>query len=233
MYDPSSRRKQEMAVKTLGQLVSATGQVVKPYLQYPQLLPRALDLLFKNAATTPWSLRMQVLRTVGLLGALEPYKYSLIVSHLQNYEKQDSERKGSGSDGGIDFKGEISGPAVSFLGTGSTSGTYEYRDRADSNTSSVATTNINRDNYGDKEREVVGGAGLSAKAPRREELIRSEVLLDDDSAEAPAHLFMYEQSVMRSLSEPVVKVRHCCCLLILFKWLYLCCSLCYFSLNMY
>jgi Domain of unknown function (DUF3385) len=217
MYDPSSRRKQEMAVKTLGQLVSATGQVVKPYLQYPQLLPRALDLLFKNAATTPWSLRMQVLRTVGLLGALEPYKYSLIVSHLQNYEKQDSERKGSGSDGGIDFKGEISGPAVSFLGTGSTSGTYEYRDRADSNTSSVATANINRDNYGDKEREVVGGAGLSAKAPRREELIRSEVLLDDDSAEAPAHLFMYEQSVMRSLSEPVVKVRRCCCLSILMK----------------
>jgi Domain of unknown function (DUF3385) len=231
MYDPSSRRKQEMAVKTLGQLVSATGQVVKPYLQYPQLLPRALDLLFKNAATTPWSLRMQVLRTVGLLGALEPYKYSLIVSHLQNYEKQDSERKGSGSDGGIDFKGEISGPAVSFLGTGSTSGTYEYRDRADSNTSSVATANINRDNYGDKEREVVGGAGLSAKAPRREELIRSEVLLDDDSAEAPAHLFMYEQSVMRSLSEPVVKVRHCCCFLL--NGLYLDCSLCCFSLNVH
>jgi Domain of unknown function (DUF3385) len=206
MYDPSSRRKQEMAVKTLGQLVSATGQVVKPYLQYPQLLPRALDLLFKNAATTPWTLRMQILRTVGLLGALEPHKYSLIVSHLHHYEKQDSERKGSGSDGGLDFKGDISGPAVSFLGTVSTTGMYDYRDRADSNTSSVATTSNVRDNFADKDRDIVSGVGMSGKGQRREELIRSEVLLDDDSAEAPAHLFMYEQSVMRSLSEPIVKV---------------------------
>ena len=204
MYDPSSRRKQEMAVKTLGQLVSATGQVVKPYLQYPQLLPRALDLLFKNAATTPWTLRMQILRTVGLLGALEPYKYSLIVSHLQHYEKFDTDRKGSGSDSSLDFKGDIAGPAVSYLGTGSTSGMYDYRDRSDSNTSSVA--GVTRENYADKDREVLGDVGLSGKGQRREELIRSEVLLDDDSAEAPAHLFMYEQSVMRSLSEPIVKV---------------------------
>ena len=205
MYDPSSRRKQEMAVKTLGQLVSATGQVVKPYLQYPQLLPRALDLLFKNAATTPWTLRMQILRTVGLLGALEPYKYSLIVSHLQHYEKFDTDRKGSGSDSSLDFKGDIAGPAVSYLGTGSTSGMYDYRDRSDSNTSSVA--GVTRENYADKDREVLGDVGLSGKGQRREELIRSEVLLDDDSAEAPAHLFMYEQSVMRSLSEPIVKVK--------------------------
>ena len=37
------------------------------------------------------------------------------------------------------------------------------------------------------------------------EVIHSEVLLDDDSAETPAHFFMYEQSVMRSLSEPAIK----------------------------
>ena len=211
MYDPSSRRKQEMAVKTLGQLVSATGQVVKPYLQYPQLLPRALDLLFKNVSTTPWTLRMQVLRTVGLLGALEPYKYSLIVAHLQNYELAHTDRKGSsagsGSDNGLDFKGDLAGPAVSYLGTVSTSGMYEYRDRADSNTSSVNTyPQLNRDSYGDKDRDAPGLVGLSGKGQRREDVIHSEVFLDDDSAEAPAHLFMYEQSVMRSLSEPIVKV---------------------------
>ena len=216
MYDNSSKRKQEMAVKTLGQLVSATGQVVKPYLQYPQLLPRALDLLFKNASTTPWTLRMQVLRTVGLLGALEPYKYSLIVTHLQNYEKLNSNRKssgsGSGSDNGLDFKGDLAGPAVSFLGTVSTSGMYDFRDRADSNTSTVNVhpNQLNpRDNYGEKERDAGGGLGGTGngKGQKREELIHSEVLLDDDTAEAPAHLFMYEQSVMRSLSEPIVKVR--------------------------
>jgi len=54
MHDKSSIKKQEMAVKTLGKFVSATGYVVKPYLQFPQLLPRALDLLVKNSTNTPW-----------------------------------------------------------------------------------------------------------------------------------------------------------------------------------
>jgi hypothetical protein len=203
IYDPSSRRKQEMAMKTLGQLVSATGQVVRPYLHYPQLLPSALDLLFKNVATTPWSLRMQVLRTVGLLGALEPHKYSLIVTHLQNYETLNLDRKGSGSDSGIDFKGGISGNAASFIAVGGTNGTYDYRDRADSNTSSVNTYTTTRESYGEKDKEILGVLASSGKGQK--DIILSEVLLDDDSAEAPAHLCMYEQSVMRSLSEPIVK----------------------------
>jgi hypothetical protein len=205
MYDPSSRRKQEMAVKTLGQLVSATGQVVRPYMQYPQLLPRALDLVFKNSATTPWTLRMQVLRTVGLLGALKPNKYSLIVAHLQNYEKSNSDRKGSNSDNGLDVKGDISAPLFSFIGAGSTGAMYDYRDRTDSNTSSINVyTGSIRESYGDKDRDVLGGP---SKGLRREELIYSDMLLDEDDAEAPAHLFMYEQSVMRSLSVPIIKVQ--------------------------
>ena len=53
---------------------------------------RALDLLHKNSANSPWSLRMETLRTLGLLGALEPLKYSLIQNHLHNYEKK-KERK--------------------------------------------------------------------------------------------------------------------------------------------
>ena len=136
MYDPSSRRKQEMAVKTLGQLVSATGQVVKPYLQYPQLLPRALDLLFASTVSMPWSLRMEVLRTVGLLGALEPHKYSVIVAHLQNLEKSRvAERKGSVSDNGVDFKGLMEMSAVSFISATVGKTVNGFRDRADSNTS--------------------------------------------------------------------------------------------------
>eukprot|EP00605_Chrysophyceae_sp_TOSAG23-4_P001470 GSChrysophyteH1.ASY1.ANO1.1606.1 assembled CDS len=80
------RQDQEASIKTLGSLVSATGRVVTPYLQYPQLLPRALDLLF-NKANVPWSLRREVLRTTGLLGALEPYKYSLIQSQLNDVDR--------------------------------------------------------------------------------------------------------------------------------------------------
>ena len=83
MLDSSSYHKQEVAVKTLGQVVSSTGLVVKPYLNYPQLLPSALDLLFKNSASRPRSLRLEVLRTLGLLGALEPNRYVCIMNFLQ------------------------------------------------------------------------------------------------------------------------------------------------------
>jgi FKBP12-rapamycin complex-associated protein len=48
-----------------GQLVSATGLVVIPYLEYPQLLPAVLKLLGKGASTTPWSLRREIMRTIG------------------------------------------------------------------------------------------------------------------------------------------------------------------------
>ena len=47
ILDTSSAKKQEIAVKTLGQFVSATGLVVIPYLEYPQLLPSMLELLEK------------------------------------------------------------------------------------------------------------------------------------------------------------------------------------------
>ena len=223
MYDASSRRKQEMAVKTLGQLVSATGQVVKPYLQYPQLLPRALDLLFASTISMPWSLRMEVLRTVGLLGALEPHKYSVIVAHLQNYTKKaTADRKGSDSENGIDFKGLMEMSAVSFISATATNSTMRgFRDRADSgNTANSAAVlhatggglgenSLNRSRRGLTNGASFGDADKYGKMSQGQkwkgELIHSEVLLDDDSAETPAHFFMYEQSVMRSLSEPAIK----------------------------
>lgn len=46
--------------------MSATGLVVIPYLEYPQLLPAMLQLLGKGAASTPWSLRREIMRTIGV-----------------------------------------------------------------------------------------------------------------------------------------------------------------------
>jgi FKBP12-rapamycin complex-associated protein len=191
--------------------------VVKPYLQYPQLLPRALDMLFASTVTMPWSLRMEVLRTVGLLGALEPHKYSVIVAHLQNLEKSRvAERKGSVSDNRVDFKGLMEMSAVSFI-----SATNGFRDRADSSNSATAagsaaaggadggginrtrrgTTSTRVSSFGEAEKN----AGHGQHATWKGDVLHSEVLLEDDSAEAPAHFFMYEQSVMKSLSEPATK----------------------------
>ena len=93
MQDGSSQVKQEIAVRTLGQLVTATGMVIRPYLRFPDLLPKALDLLLKSSASTPWSLRREVLRTLGLLGALEPQKYSLILDHLKMEQSRKAEQK--------------------------------------------------------------------------------------------------------------------------------------------
>jgi len=181
MHDSTSRRKQEMAVKTLGICVSSTGLVVKPYLQYPQLLPWALDLLHKNSANTSWSLRMETLRTLGLLGALEPLKYSLIQSHLQNHEKKKVDEE----------KPQVTVPVQENIQTGLNERRGTITDRTESNLSS--------NNSAEKKEGVDDRERTNFK-----ELISSEVLLDDDSDRAPAYLFMYEQSVMRSVSEPAV-----------------------------
>jgi hypothetical protein len=90
--EPSSRKRQETAIRTLGDLVSATGLAVVPYLRYPHLLPNLLELLFKTSLNTPWSLRMETLRTLGLLGALEVGKYASITNHLKALDKLHMEK---------------------------------------------------------------------------------------------------------------------------------------------
>ena len=181
MHDPTSLRKQEMAVKTLGQLVSATGLTIKPYLQYPQMLPWILDLLSKNYTTSPWSLRMEVLRCVGLLGALEPIKYNLILSHLQNAEKQQIER---GND-------EFNVKSIDNNNNDVANATQGKTERSDSITSGE---NVNPNKL---HSEIINATASN--------VIRAEVLLDDFNDDTPASLFMYEQSVMKSVSEPTIQ----------------------------
>lgn len=90
LQDRSSRKKQEIAARTLGQLVNASGLVVTPFLQYPQLLPLTLELLSKGDVSVPWTLRTEILRTIGLIGALDPRKYDHILGQLQASPSHDS-----------------------------------------------------------------------------------------------------------------------------------------------
>jgi len=130
---------------------------------------------------------METLRTLGLLGALEPLKYSLIQSHLHNHEKK-KERK-------VDEEKIQLIALETTIHTGLTGNERRgtITDRTESNLSSNTS---NEKKEGSDDRERTGN--------NFEELIQSEVLLDDDSGRAPAYLFMYEQSVMRSVSEPAV-----------------------------
>lgn len=90
IQDQSSAHKREIALRTLGQLASSTGYVIRPYFQYPTLLPKILSILREGGNTMPWSLRREVLRTFGILGALDPYKEKSIQDWLRISSGEDS-----------------------------------------------------------------------------------------------------------------------------------------------
>ncbi|KAF5285925.1 hypothetical protein FQA39_LY04386 [Lamprigera yunnana] len=73
--DASAPEKRGVALITLGQLVGATGHVIKPYNQYPMLL----DVLINFLKTEQHALiRRETIRVLGLLGALDPYRHKII-----------------------------------------------------------------------------------------------------------------------------------------------------------
>ena len=74
LNDQSSTLKRDAALKTLGQIVSNTGEVINPYIEHPQLL----GILFRLLQTeTSQTIRTETIRTMGLLGALDPFKHKV------------------------------------------------------------------------------------------------------------------------------------------------------------
>lgn len=74
LTDAGAPNKRGVALWTLGQLVSATGQVVTPYDTYPNLI----DILINFLKTeTDILVRRETIRVLGLLGALDPYKHKI------------------------------------------------------------------------------------------------------------------------------------------------------------
>lgn len=72
--DASSPEKRGVALWVLGQLVSATGYVVKPYNDHTTLLDVLLNLLKTEQQPI---IRREAIRVLGLLGALDPYKHKM------------------------------------------------------------------------------------------------------------------------------------------------------------
>ena len=82
LQDLSSPRKREAALNALGQLASNSAYVIKPYEEYPQLL----DILINIIRTEPQGrLRKLTINLLGILGALDPYKYQV---HLREHFSQ-------------------------------------------------------------------------------------------------------------------------------------------------
>ena len=82
MQDQSSTSKQRTSLMTLGQIAGSTGYVIRPYLDYPRLLSQATDVL-PGTKRAPWSLRREVIRCLGVLGALDPDRYQAVASNTR------------------------------------------------------------------------------------------------------------------------------------------------------
>lgn len=75
LSDPSVL-KRNAALHTLGQLCSSTGYVIAPLVEHPQLLP-LLGRILKTETTQ--MVRREVVKVIGILGALDPYRRKVIV----------------------------------------------------------------------------------------------------------------------------------------------------------
>eukprot|EP00850_Spirogloea_muscicola_P011604 SM000072S21238 [mRNA] locus=s72:583526:601430:+ [translate_table: standard] len=80
LQDGGAIGKREIAVTTLGLVVESTGYVVAPYSDYPQLLALLLRLLNGELA---WSTRREVLKVLGIMGALDPHVHKRNLTALQ------------------------------------------------------------------------------------------------------------------------------------------------------
>ncbi|KAK0644594.1 armadillo-type protein [Cercophora newfieldiana] len=76
LQDQSSAFKRESALHTLGQLASNAGYVIKPYLEYPELLEILQSIV--RGEPQHGSLRQETIKLMGILGALDPYKYQQV-----------------------------------------------------------------------------------------------------------------------------------------------------------
>ncbi|PWN43039.1 putative TOR1-1-phosphatidylinositol 3-kinase [Ceraceosorus guamensis] len=71
----ASTVKRDAALRTLGLVASNTGHVVDPYLKYRSLLATVIRILKTESAP---AVRRETIRVMGILGALDPYRYKLL-----------------------------------------------------------------------------------------------------------------------------------------------------------
>ncbi|KAJ6525906.1 phosphatidylinositol 3-kinase [Mycena vulgaris] len=74
LSDPSPTRR-EAALSALGRVCSSTGNVIAPLVDYPGLLPLLGRIL--RAEGTRDSVRREVVKVIGVLGAMDPYRWKV------------------------------------------------------------------------------------------------------------------------------------------------------------
>ncbi|GAX78992.1 hypothetical protein CEUSTIGMA_g6432.t1 [Chlamydomonas eustigma] len=87
IQDNSSSSKRIVAVKTLGQIVESTGSVMTPYMDFPQLLAVLLKMLHEGSA----DIRKDVMKVLGIIGALDPHTHKTNQASLKGEGKLELE----------------------------------------------------------------------------------------------------------------------------------------------
>ena len=91
--DRSSLVSKEVALRCLTQVIEHTGFVVEPYVQYRGLMRVLLGLLRVGVA---WGVRREVMKLIGVLGALDPFRFKELLGEPAVGEKA----AGGGGGGG-------------------------------------------------------------------------------------------------------------------------------------
>ncbi|KAJ8946331.1 hypothetical protein NQ318_004221 [Aromia moschata] len=120
--DASAPEKRGAALCTLGQLVGATGHVIRPYSQYPTLLDVLINFL--KTEQQPY-IRRETIRVLGLLGALDPYKHKMHRGQI-DYQPEAPVLIAMTDKGGGDNDGDLSISSSEMLVNMSSSTLEEY-----------------------------------------------------------------------------------------------------------
>lgn len=84
LQDPA-HVKRDAALRTLGQLCSSTGYVISPLVDYPQLLPILGRILRTESGSSRREVVREVVKVLGILGALDPYRRKVSRIALHRY----------------------------------------------------------------------------------------------------------------------------------------------------
>lgn len=191
LQDQSSASKQRASLRTLAQIAGSTGYVIQPYIDYPKLLSQATDIL-PGTKRAPWSLRREVIRTLGVLGALDPDLYSVVSPQARKggavggayfiVQDESTINSNSSDPGSNDVPRNSLGQSLSSLKIGSMIGRGSMR------LSSSKNLNKTTSSY------AAGRKVASSSVDSFKNINGS----DDD---LPAHLSMYEQYAM--VAQPI------------------------------
>lgn len=158
LHDQSSVSKRTVALNTLGQLAGQTGNVVKPYMQYPKLLHLLLTMLHGGAggdgSNVPWALRREVIKTFGILGAIDPHKHMVALQRTMH-------RQGAGKDIGSSMA------ATTVNDDSVATGHASKPSAADANAAMGADNKHEQEEFGQPQQHR--GAAVTEAQPRQDE----------------------------------------------------------------